>query len=264
MTRPRRQFRISTLLWLTPAFLTAATVLLFQIAPASADGISKQLPPDGNWVQFDITGEFAVGPCIVVHPRGTLTLSLVGRETHEGEPCRRIEVERTWLGDEGRKDTETFKLLVAEKFLVEERNPAGGVLKAWKRDAGGVGRELEGDDAHDLDEILSQLFHPNPDQREEENGEIETETPAGTITCRKDTAKQTSAKRDVFGRFSTSTQTWWLADDVPFGVAAYRNEVETLLDEGGVAIPAAWIEAKLAKSGAGAKSKWNGSTDESE
>jgi hypothetical protein len=235
------------------AFLAIAAILV-SVAPAIADGIISQLPPDGSWVQYDVTGE-ALEPSgnVSVTLKGTFKLSSVGREMLDGNPCRWIEIETAiefGRGEEKRELTEIVKLLVPEKFLVNGQNPSAHVLKAWKQDGQGVARELnlKGDDAREVTS-LDEIFH-GPLNLKETKEDVALETPAGNFRCQSIKAKQIPEQRDAPVEFSTQT---WLADKTPFGVVAYRYDKMRSRD--GVSLGGRWMEWKLAKSGADAKSK---------
>jgi hypothetical protein len=235
------------------AFLATA-VILAAAAPAMADGIISQLPPDGSWAEYDVTGE-GLEPSgkISVRLKGTFKLSSVGRETLDGDPCRWIEIETAIefrRGGEKGEQTDIVKLLVPEKFLVNGQNPAAHVLKAWKQNGQGVARELDlqGDDAREV-ASLDEIFHKPLNLTETKEG-VELETPAGTFRCQNIEAKQIPEQRDAPVEFSTHA---WLADKAPFGVVAYRYD--KMRSRGGVSLGGRWMEWKLAKSGADAKSK---------
>src|SRR6516165_9575988 len=107
--------------------LTTATVFALLAPSAVADGLIQQLPSDGSWVRYDVTGEgrSPTGEVGVTH-QGTLTLKSVGRETVDGTECRWIETEtKIEFTRAGRNEefTDVLKLLIPEKFLAADQNP---------------------------------------------------------------------------------------------------------------------------------------------
>jgi hypothetical protein len=231
--------------------LLAAVAFVANVTLAVADGMIHELPADGSWVRFDVTGEGQKpGGEVAVSLKGTLTLKSVGREQVEGIECRWIEFETTMQfqrGDRKGEQTELFKLLIPEKYLVTGQNPRAHVLKAWKRDAAGATQELDlkGKNARDV-ESLDELLHGGLAKSEKSEG-IEIKTPGGTFACTRLNGKESSAAGDV----DLETQTW-LTDKVPFGVAVYRHS--KMRNRAGESLGGKWIELKFAESGTGAKS----------
>src|SRR5690242_6771042 len=66
--------------------LLAVFVLFVLQAPARADGLIHQLPADGTWARFDVTGE-GRGPNgeLRVTMAGTITVKSVGQGSADGK-----------------------------------------------------------------------------------------------------------------------------------------------------------------------------------
>ncbi len=232
--------------------LTTATAIALLIPPAIADGLIQQLPTDGSWVRFDVTGE-GRSPAgeVGVTLKGTLTLRSVGRETVDGTECRWIETETKiefTRADRNEEVTDILKLLIPEKFLTVDQNPRAHVLKARKKDRQGVRElDLKGKDAREV-ESQDELFHaPLPGAKRDEA--IEFKAPGGTFQCMHLSAKSTSKRGNSDVDFTTET---WLTDKVPFGVAGYRHGMSRSAN--GASQGARTMELKVAESGTGAKS----------
>jgi hypothetical protein len=233
------------------ALITTATLILIA-SPAVADGLIHELPMDGSWVRFDVTGE-GRSPAgeVGVSLKGTLTLRSVGRETAEGSECRWIETETTVefkRGDRNEEVTEVLKMLIPEKFLAAGQNPRAHVLKAWNKDRRGVRElDLKGTDAREV-ERQDEVFHaPLPDAKKSEG--VEFKAPGGTFQCIRLEGKTTSKLGNFDVEFTTET---WLTGKVPFGVAGYRYS--KLRSANGVSQGGRSMDLKVAESGTNAKS----------
>src|SRR5690348_16818153 len=92
--------------------LTTAAAFALPIPPAVADGSIQQLPTDGSWVPFEVTGE-GRNPAgeIGVTLKGTLTLKSVGREMLDGAECRWIETESKIEFTRGDRNEEVSDIL---------------------------------------------------------------------------------------------------------------------------------------------------------
>ncbi len=232
--------------------LTTATAIALLSPPPVADGLIQQLPTDGSWVRFDVTGE-GRSPAgeVGVTLKGTLTLRSVGRETVDGTECRWIETEtKIELTRAGRNEevTDILRMLIPEKFLTADQNPLAHVLKAWKKDRQGVRElDLKGKDAREV-ESQDELFHAPLAGAKRDEG-IEFKTPGGTFQCTHLSAKTASKLGNSDVEFTTES---WLTDKVPFGVAGYRlgkSRSKEGMPQGGRS-----MELKIAESGTGAKS----------
>ena len=237
------------------ASITAIAAMALFIAPDSvvvADGLIHQLPKDGSWAQYDVTGE-GLTPTgdVRVTVTGKVTVKSVGQEKVDGVDCRWIEIEsemdarsvrgpRSW-------STEDYKLLIPEKRLVAGQNPRAHVLKAWMKDTRGFVTEVDlkaekPSRVDRLDELLNGGL-PNPEKRER----VELNVPGGIFLCTHVSGKETSESGDT----DLAIQTW-LTDEAPFGVAAYRHS--KMRKKEGESLGGRWMELKLAKSGTDAKS----------
>lgn len=237
-----------------PRTVIVATALFAILAgDALADGLIHQVPVDGSWVQFEVTGAgLKPNGDVSTKITGTVTVKSVGSEEVEGAACRWIELETELAAEADRgakgKQSEVFKLLIPTQYLVAGQNPIEHVLKAWKsRNPGGgpVELDLKGSGSRDvrsLDELLNGGIS-DATKRED----VELMVPGGTFRCTQLEGKTSSKARDVDVEIQT-----WLNTHLPFGVAAYRHS--KMRTNGGQSQGGRWMELKFAKSGADAKS----------
>ena len=114
-------------------FASATILFLAWAASARADGLIYQLPEDGTWATFELSG---TGKTDDKDEKltGTVRVALVGSATVKKEPCRWIEV-----AFEGKSEQETektkvvVKALVPEKFLKKGETPVDHVVRSWIR-----------------------------------------------------------------------------------------------------------------------------------
>lgn len=144
----------------------AACVLTLCLSTTGyADGLIHQLPPDGSWARFEVSGN-AVAPDGTerVTIEGTQTIRSVGSAAVDDQPCRWIELESemAFKRSDGRggKMNDVFKLLIPEKYLTRGQNPRDHVLKAYKRSSAQALRELDltGQDQREI-RGLDEVFH---------------------------------------------------------------------------------------------------------
>ncbi|MBI3866319.1 MAG: hypothetical protein HY290_30940 [Planctomycetia bacterium] len=233
--------------------VAAIALTIANLPAARADGLIHQLPADGSWVQFDMTGE-GVRPNgqVSVKIKGTVTVKSVGREPVDGADCRWIELEMVMEGERGGGQpegrTSFIKLLIPEKHLAAGQNPLDHVKKAWKKegkDGNSVALDLTGNGAPEvkrMDELLNAGIASS-----EKKGDVEISVPAGKFRCTHLKGQESQAG----GAVDVEIQTW-LANDVPFGVAAYRHS--KMRKSNGQSQGGRSMELKLSKSGTGAKS----------
>ena len=232
--------------------LTIAVALVLHAPLAVADGLIQQLPMDGSWVRFDLTGEGrSPSGDVGVTLKGTMTLRSVGREMVDGAECRWVETETSIEFQRGGATSqvgEVLKLLIPEKFLAADQNPRAHVLKAWKKDREGVRElDLKGTDAREV-ESADELFHaPIPGAKREEG--IELKVTGGTFRCSHVSAKSKSKQGNSDIELTTET---WLTEKVPFGVAGYR--LSKSRSANGASQGTRTMEIKVAESGKDAKS----------
>ena len=117
------------------AILFSAAFVFFCSAAATArgDGMLYQLPEDGAWVVFDMTGVNKNGDREEKFS-GTLRMASVGRTTENGVPCRWIEVTLDVKKSNGDSyEASVSKVLMPDKFLKKGENPLGHAVRAWVR-----------------------------------------------------------------------------------------------------------------------------------
>src|SRR5437762_13688904 len=91
-----------------------AICVMFSVNLAVADGVIHQVPADGSWVRFDVTGA-GVRPNgdVTTTLKGAMTIKSVGSEQLDGADCRWIEMKteieaQSERGPRGRQ-TDTIK-----------------------------------------------------------------------------------------------------------------------------------------------------------
>jgi hypothetical protein len=189
---------------------------------AFAEGIIYQLPDDGAWTSFNVSGRgIAPDGTVTVTIEGTQTLRSVGRSAVDNKQCRWIEIESEMTfqrkGGPPAAFKEIIKVLVPEAHLVKGENPRGHVIKAYKGNAAETIRELnlKGKDAREI-QSLDELFH-SPLKLVSALAVSEIKTEKQTWKCDGFTGKS-----DEDGTvFTTDTRT---NKEAPFGVVTYRYE----------------------------------------
>lgn len=187
-----------------------------------AEGLVHQLPDDGGWVSFKLSGK-GIGPdgALAVTIEGTQTVRSVGRTTVDDKPCRWIELDSQFKvqrqGRPAAELNEIIKVLVPETYLVKGQNPRDHVLKAYRGTSSGMAKELDlkGQGAREI-QSLDEVFHA-PLKYVTELPASEVKTEKRTWKCEGFTGK---SEADNAG-FTTETRT---NKDAPFGVITYRYE----------------------------------------
>jgi hypothetical protein len=114
---------------------------------AIADGLICQLPEDGAWARFKVTGG-AVGAdgTVRITVEGSQTVRSVGETSIENRTYRWIEVESDiTLHRAGKPEVlkELIKILVSEADLEKGNDPLAHVVKAYKGESGEALGELD-------------------------------------------------------------------------------------------------------------------------
>ncbi|QDU41885.1 hypothetical protein Mal52_03400 [Symmachiella dynata] len=206
--------------------LTFMVLLTLVTSTAQAEGLIHQLPKDGAWVRYDVSGE-AKGPdgAVKATLKGTLTISSVGETTVDNEKCRWIELDtqidfKTNGGREG-KQSEVLKLLIPEKFLTKNQNPIDQVLKAYKKNSQGTIQQLDPKDSSGRSfQGMDEFFHSPLKQLKKLEAEV-VETKLGKLKCEGWQGRET--KNETV--FKTQTR---LHEKAPFGVVSFRYEKERI------------------------------------
>jgi hypothetical protein len=120
-------------------------VVAFQ-SSAQADGLIYQLPADGAWIEYDIDQRaFDSKGATESQRTGTIKVSSVGSEVVDREPCRWIEIKRTYkppiMADQKPVQVdkqpdepdfiELYKVLVPEMQAVRGEKPIGHLVRSW-------------------------------------------------------------------------------------------------------------------------------------
>jgi hypothetical protein len=211
-------------------YVIASMLVLILVVPAPswAEGILSRVPEDGAWAKFDIEGKGTGSDGKVqVTVKGTQTVRCVGVQEVDGEPCRWIEVDTDSrferVGREAGSLHEIFKLLIAEKYLVEGMDPREGIRIAFQKQGDSPVKrlELQGADARQI-ESMDELFHaPFEPLR---SLPIEKVVAAGKDwECRGVEGRRATDAEN----FSTVTR---LHNDAPFGVVTYTYDKQRLRD----------------------------------
>lgn len=234
------------------AAILATILCVSDPAQLFGDGLIHQLPKDGTWVRFDVTGEgLAPGGEVRATIMGSVTIKSVGQEEVEGTACRWIEIETEMNLQAVRgprsKRLESFKLLIPEKNLATGQNPLAHAIKGWRKDRTNSVTELDLKNNNVPGfQNLEELLNGGMTKSEKTEG-VERKLPARTYKCTHVNGKEESESGDV----EIAIQSW-LTNEVPFGIVAYRytkmrkREKESL---GG-----RWMELTFVESGTDAKS----------
>lgn len=212
-----------------------------------ADGLIHQLPKDGSWVEYELTGS-GLTPTgeVRMTTTGTVTLKSVGQEKVDGKSFRWIELEvameaKTTRGLRSRR-IDDYKLLIPEDDLAAGKDPLAHVSRLFKKDVRGFVTE------HNLNEGAAEKLKgiatwiSKPLEKSEQKKGVELKTPGGTFKCTQINGTKAGDSEGVSMDLET-----WVTDQAPFGVAAYQ--VKSKRKEGSNS-----FELKLVKTGTGAKS----------
>ncbi len=126
---------------ITRLLLTLSGLLALADKPPVRGSCVQTLPPDGAWSTYHVS--------IKVGSQETIanwTARSVGQATHNGKPCRWIELQQT--SDDPMFPKMTWRCLVPESEFGEGKHPLGKAVKVWHK--------LEGQDAQAVDSIEAQ------------------------------------------------------------------------------------------------------------
>ena len=226
---------------------------------ASADGLIFQLPPDGSWVRYDVSDdadlEYEIGKDVKIPeanrkellaamPRkmkdntASLTLSSVGKQEHNGEPHRWIEMTQDVEfpktgkpGDDKSADKQsrviTLKMLIPEKQLQAGADPLAHVSKLYFKDSDQPVKEVtdEKNKQYQLDRFRPIFPSPHSDARGTVRESVQSPNEKiGSLEC-----ERLKFPSKYSGPLAGGTRGWWewsgdhqiwLHKSVPFGVAS--------------------------------------------
>jgi hypothetical protein len=119
--------------WLLTMFLVEANAGF-----ALCDGLFYQLPEDGRWAMysFDVSSTMDTRE---IRVKGSVRIASVGRMMVDNEACRWIEAQVVNLNMPGmnspilESQSQTYKLLIPEKYLSQGGSPIDHVLRGWAR-----------------------------------------------------------------------------------------------------------------------------------
>ena len=124
---------------MTSRLLVAVIGMLSLLAAEPIGGSSlQQLPPDGTWAKSQVSITLA-GQEV----SATWTARSVGQTTHNGQPCRWIELQQE--SDSSGFPKMTWRCLVPEAEFGAGKHPLGKSVKVWQK--------IEGQDAQAVDSI---------------------------------------------------------------------------------------------------------------
>ncbi|MBW3540505.1 MAG: hypothetical protein KY476_09550 [Planctomycetes bacterium] len=204
----------------------AAIALMAACSSAlQADGLVWQLPEDGSWVEYEATGT-QLEPEEKKISTGKLLLRSVGTVMEGGEKNRWLELEFTvkLVGDDDRMHHAVYKYLIPEKHLGKGKSPIENVVRSWFQVHGRdqEPREISNAVTRDGEAIVPYLGPPLLDARQtEEKRRIEHQKgTVDAIAVRGQQKALAEKQRHLKG------VTIWLAEEIPFGVAAMDSYVE--------------------------------------
>jgi hypothetical protein len=118
---------------------------------AVADGLIFALPEDGTSVRYSL--EMKMGrDGMEKSAGGYLTVSSVGKDTVDGQPCRWIEF-KMLMDVDGKERAIIAKMLIPEKVLKRGENPAAYMVRGWLK---------QRDKAEELKDLLGSNAGPLP------------------------------------------------------------------------------------------------------
>ncbi len=124
---------------MTGRLLVAVIGMLSLLATEPIGGSSlQQLAPDGTWAKYQVSIKVAGQEISAIW-----TARSVGQTTHNGQPCRWIELQQE--SDSPGFPKMTWRCLVPEAEFGEGKHPLGQAVKVWQK--------VEGQDSQSVDSI---------------------------------------------------------------------------------------------------------------
>lgn len=233
-------------------YLAAFLLLALSAALARADGLLYQLPKDGRWASYDFDASVKMAETAGMNLKGTLRMASVGQATEEKQPCRWIEIELgtvMTLGENKMEKSETYKLLIPEKFLAKGQTPLEHVVRAWTRSGQAEPKKLDKPNSVAAGPLPIILSGPWKDVKQLDKAEVKSKL--GKLAC-KGVEGTLEFKMGGEGVMKCKFENRLHADS-PFGVVTSHWTLQP--DAGPMkAGPMEW-NFKLADFGDGAKSK---------
>lgn len=213
----------------------AVALFVFQLdVSASAAGLIRQLPRDGEWVRYQWSVSNGTGG--PDQSAGTLTISSVGNAVSNGQMCRWLELKLIY--EEGAVKHAFFtKWLVPEKDINAETDFTQLALQTWLKvdDAQAVQRLAPADAPqwlHRIQPVFRDIFKSLPDAGKLDDKAVDYQHGKLACTGFKQATVGNATKVTINGTpaelTTKSVRSLWLHKDVPFGVASCENERTSL------------------------------------
>jgi hypothetical protein len=241
---PMRSIQTSLIL---VGVLFSPLLALFAAAESRTGALLQALPDDGAWVTFQVN---VAGDSKDVGL--TWTLRSVGTVLHEGKPCRFLELEQKV--DNGPQEilvyalgNVTWRVIVPEAAAGDGKDPLARAVKIWRQFGDEAPLAVTSLDA--ADPILAAILRGPVANRKVEERPEKINWQRGELECRVVSGQE---ELDFFGAKLRLNTRVLRQDEVPFGVAGLRQEIQAKAGETDYTVK---IHATLRDHGTGAKAK---------
>jgi hypothetical protein len=238
----------------TFVFATAVAFAALAASWAYADGLLYNLPKDGTWATYEITGtatiEVKTYGIQKLKNVGTLKIASVGQVSEAGQPCRWIEIkmEMEIIQEESsaqarrldealrqfdekdksgggssvkkapKKDILRFKVLSPEKYLVKGDKPLDHLIRAWFQ--ADTAKPSEWKDPKDIDRSPLPIILSDPWKDSKQLEKAEVESKLGKQMCEGNTGSlEFTMRNSSVMKCKLENR---LHSDAPFGVVVYQ------------------------------------------
>lgn len=205
-------------------------ILAAQLVPSflQADGLIRQLPKDGTWVEYEMDANIGNGDQ-VRHEKGTLRIASVGQAEKDGQPCRWIEfvfaTETVGEKSPGSKaeTKEIMKVLIPEKYLAKGETPLDHLVEVWIGRNPGVASKVK--KPGDIEDDPLPLLLAGPLKNAKSLPKEEIESKLGKKSCEGESGVlDLSSPQGSSFHFDIERQ---LHPDAPFGVVTEKMSGES-------------------------------------
>jgi hypothetical protein len=226
-------------------------LLVFSAGLAKADGLLCQLPKDGTWATYDLNMAMTMPGGESAAAKGVIRIASVGQATTDDNlPCRWIEVECKMaiaMDEHKTEKTQTWKMLIPEKYLAQGETPLDHVLKGWTWQDQGQPQKL--DNPNDIDTGPLPLILSAPWKELKRLDKVAVDCKLGKVAC--DGVQGSLEFKTKDGQAMKCKLEARLHPDSPFGTATNRWTIFVpMMGESGME----WT-LKLADFGENAQSK---------
>ncbi len=184
--------------------------MLLLATPAHAQNLLTQLPEDGTSVRFLVNIKGKIGDQDTTG-KGMLSISSVGTETVDGEPCRWIEIYYETVNNK-RVIKLTEKLLVPEKYCKSGQSPLAHLVKGYIQRGNRDAQPLS-DALNALDSPIPLLLGGGAEVKKLPKKLVDSKL--GKLSCQ---GTQTDFKYEQEKRTITCQVQTWQNTKAPFGV----------------------------------------------